>query len=485
MIYDIIIPEINFDHLEKLRKERDSLRPVDSEMIIKIEKKISLDWTYHSNNIEGNTLTYWETELFLNKGMTSKGKNLNEYLEIKNHDMAIETLKEYLKGEREFTEWLIKEFHAMLFKGNETVKQMNEQGQYIEVNVLPWQYKKEHNYVLLRDWTKKWYEDPLQVWPRMEQLIRYYNEKKNSIHPVILASIIHAEFVNIHPFVDGNWRTARIIMNLILMKNWYLPAVIKTEEKDSYFDALSLFDQSGDIDSFVEEIEKAEIQTLELVLWAVKNQVVVDQADINKVIKNFWEKMKALDKSIGKISKKISNEEKEVEIQKTRDYIFDYVSKTITNQDLFDITLENNFNLRDLKLRNILHNWIKQHNLYLENEILFSWWDFYKDFLTQWGSCVFISLKWKRSYIPSFSMYFMCLPSKYTLSIWSYIVWTKLNSEGTELIDNKPTFSCISNGILFEDWNKEDIKNFVNENISLFFKLVETEAENRRASMEA
>jgi hypothetical protein len=58
MIYDIIIPKINFDHLDKLKKERDSLRPVESEMINKIEKKISLDWTYHSNNIEGNTLSY-------------------------------------------------------------------------------------------------------------------------------------------------------------------------------------------------------------------------------------------------------------------------------------------------------------------------------------------------------------------------------------------------------------------------------------------
>jgi hypothetical protein len=81
-------------------------------------------------------------------------------------------------------------------------------------------------------------------------------------------------------------------------------------------------------------------------------------------------------------------------------------------------------------------------------------------------------------------MYFMCLPSKYTLSIWSYILWTVMDTNGGETKYSPPTFSCISNWVLFEDWNKEDIKNFVNENISLFFKLVETEAETRRTAME-
>jgi len=187
------------DIIDALKKELDSFRPLKTEQIKNLKTLFDIDFTYNSTAIEGNTLSYQETKVVLLDGMTIGGKSVREHLEIINHKEAIDYIEELShKKITELHRTDIFNIHAIILKSIDTINA----GRYREVPV----------YVLLKDGTKHIFCDPLLINDEMEVFFNWLLSNKNE-HPVIIAAEAHTRFVSIHPFTDGNGRTARLILN--------------------------------------------------------------------------------------------------------------------------------------------------------------------------------------------------------------------------------------------------------------------------------
>jgi len=215
-----------------------------------IAKKLKVDWTYHSNSIEGSTLTLGETFFFISEGLTVEGKPFKDFLDAKNHIEAIDYLYELISNKRDISEYVVKEINALLLSGVTYTVAQNSQGEKVKKRLTPGEYKKQSNHVLQADGTIHWYVDPLNVKDQMEELITWINDKINKLHPLYVASVAHYNLVRIHAFDDGNGRGARIFMNLILLKNGFFPVVVRNEKKRTYLEALSEADK-GDLIPFI------------------------------------------------------------------------------------------------------------------------------------------------------------------------------------------------------------------------------------------
>jgi Fic family protein len=255
-----------FKEIDKLKNKLNSYRPLEPELMEVIDKKIKVEWTYNSNAIEGNTLTLQETSYFLQHGLTSKGKPLKDYLEAKNHTEAIDWLKDIIKENRPISEGLIKEFHAFLLKGIDYVW-IGPPENKIKKKITPGKYKTKQNHVLTLEGEIHYYCEPIKVQEEMEKLVRLIN--KSDYHPIELAAIAHYKLVAIHPFDDGNGRVSRLLMNLILMKEGYLPVIIKQEKREEYYRSLMKADK-GNTDDFIEIIAEEEKYSLQTILAIIE-----------------------------------------------------------------------------------------------------------------------------------------------------------------------------------------------------------------------
>lgn len=227
---------------EKLAK-LNSKRPLSKEAGKSLQDAINLEWTYNSNGIEGNTLTLKETKVVL-EGITIGGKSVREHLEAINHENAIEYLEDLLRDKSELSEWNIKGLHQLILKGIDD----GNAGKYRNDNVII----SGANHKL---------PDYIKVPELMEKLIINY-EIWNKYHPIIRASLLHGELVKIHPFIDGNGRTSRLIMNMDLMKSGYVPVIIKKENRLKYYEALDKAHTTGDYTDFIKLVTEAEKQML-------------------------------------------------------------------------------------------------------------------------------------------------------------------------------------------------------------------------------
>ncbi len=239
----INLPSNFFDEVDNLKKELDNKRPIPKDTLRTLQEKINLEWTYNSNGIEGNTLTLRETQVVL-EGITVGGKSIKEHLEAINHEHAILFLQTIVKDDNPITEWNIKNIHTLILKeiDNENA------GRYRSENVTI----KGATHIP---------PDFIKVPELMEKLILNY-KTWNKYHPIIQATLLHGEFVKIHPFVDGNGRTSRLIMNLDLMKHGFNPVIIKKENRLQYYEALDKAHTTKDYTDFVKLINGLEIEML-------------------------------------------------------------------------------------------------------------------------------------------------------------------------------------------------------------------------------
>ncbi|MBL4660014.1 MAG: Fic family protein, partial [Alcanivoracaceae bacterium] len=237
---DKIASEIKsfFSLSDNLNKQINSLKANNPELWDTILQKLKIDWTYNSNSIEGSTLTRGETHFFLTEGLTVEGKPFKDYVDTQNHANAIDWLQEIVTDKRQISEGLIKELNALLLYGIDFTPATNSLGQIVNKKATPGQYKIQPNHVLLPNGDIHYYVEPLQVQTQMQELVEWLNTNMDNIHPIALASILHYNLVRIHSFDDGNGRGARILMNLVLMKKGFFPAVTKTERKRKYLDAI-------------------------------------------------------------------------------------------------------------------------------------------------------------------------------------------------------------------------------------------------------
>jgi Fic family protein/DNA-binding Xre family transcriptional regulator len=223
--------------LDELLKAWQTAKPLDALQLEKMQAYFHTAYTYESNRIEGNTLTLQETHLVINEGITIGGKSMQEHLEAVNHQQAIHFIKDLVQDQMRLNSHVLKQIHQLILKGI----QDQHAGKYRSVPVLI-------------SGSKHVPPAPYLLDKLMEDYFLFYEQNLGRLHPVILAAEMHERLVTIHPFIDGNGRTARLVMNLILWQNGFTTANIKGGKKSrlAYYNALEKVQLHQDATDFQE-----------------------------------------------------------------------------------------------------------------------------------------------------------------------------------------------------------------------------------------
>ena len=214
---------IDFAALDALKAEWDALQPLAADREQRLWKKLRLEWNYHSNHIEGNTLTYGETELLLLHGQAVGDHALRDYEEMKAHDVGIEHLRMLAADRaRDLTEGDIRDLNLIILKESFWKPAQTADGQPTRKQIVPGHYKIGPNNVVTATGELFEFASPEDTPPRMRSLVGWLRETlaSGSLHPVVLAAKLHHDFVLIHPFDDGNGRVARMLVNYVLLRRW-------------------------------------------------------------------------------------------------------------------------------------------------------------------------------------------------------------------------------------------------------------------------
>ncbi|MCY8231742.1 Fic family protein [Priestia endophytica] len=240
-----------FEQINRKKVKLDTLRPLPKYTLKSLREKLLLEWTYNTNAIEGNTLTINETKVVL-EGITVGGKTMREHLEVINHRDAIAYVEEIVQKGEPLTEWQIKSLHRLVLKGIDD--------EYAGV------YRDQQVFIAGAKHTPP---APYLIKEQMEQLIKWYEGEAQKLHPVERGAMLHAIFVGIHPFVDGNGRTSRLLLNLELMKAGFPAVVIKVENRLAYYEALDKSHTTQNYHDFIQLIVKEVEDSLNLYLSAL------------------------------------------------------------------------------------------------------------------------------------------------------------------------------------------------------------------------
>jgi Fic family protein len=239
--------------IEGKKRELDRHRPFPPSLVKKLAEQFRLEWTYNTNAIEGNTLDLRETELVMNRGLTIGNKSLREHFEVINHAEAIDLIEHVIKKKEDLSEEIILAVHALILKNLDEA----EAGRYRRSNVM----------ILGAAHIPP---QALKVPRLVGEFIVWYHEHAHTLPVPELAAWVHYKLVHIHPFTDGNGRTARLLMNLVLMRNGYPPAVILTVDRKRYYRVL----KEADLDrhaGFLDFIGRSIDRSLSIYLNAMKS----------------------------------------------------------------------------------------------------------------------------------------------------------------------------------------------------------------------
>lgn len=236
---------MDFTNLDQLKAKLDQHRPLTPSVVANLKDDLILRWTYNSNAIEGNTLSLQETKVAL-EGITVGGKTIREHFEAINHKEAILFLEHLVKRNEKLTELDIKSIHALILKNIDD----RNAGTYRQTNVI------------ISGATHK-PPQSFEVVSQMEQFISWYANNYKILHPVELAAKVHVDFVGIHPFIDGNGRTSRLLMNLELMKAGFPPAVITLEKRLEYYNALDIAHTMHNYEPFLQLVSQVVAESFE------------------------------------------------------------------------------------------------------------------------------------------------------------------------------------------------------------------------------
>ena len=234
--------------VDSLKVRLSSLRLLPVEALKKIQDALDIEYTYESNRIEGNTLTLQETALVVNEGITISGKSMREHLEAINHAEAIDYIKDFARSDIEISECTIKEIHALVLHG---INRENA-GRYRTVPVMI-------------SGSRHIPPQPYLIDKLMEDFILRFREMEaDKVHPVLVSAYLHDELVRIHPFIDGNGRTSRLLMNLYLLRNGYVIVNLKgsNEAKLAYYTALEASHIEKHPEAFQRLVVEAEITSM-------------------------------------------------------------------------------------------------------------------------------------------------------------------------------------------------------------------------------
>ncbi|MDY0907585.1 Fic family protein [Pedobacter sp. CFBP9032] len=278
-----------------------SLKPLSIENQAKLDKKFRLEFNFNSNHLEGNTLTYGETELLLIFDQTEGTHDFREYQEMQAHDVALKMVQEEASDqERPLTEQFIRGLNAKLLVKPFWKDAITADGQPTRKQIIPGEYKKTPNSVRLANGEIFAYSAPEDVQNEIAELVTWFNEKSGTEDPVLLAALLHYRFVRIHPFDDGNGRTARLLMNYVFAKNNLPLVIIKSAEKKDYLAALNRAD-TGNTNAFVEYIGNQLLWSLDLGIKAAKGENIDEDDDLDKELELLKQELRQIPDEFDKI----------------------------------------------------------------------------------------------------------------------------------------------------------------------------------------
>lgn len=235
---------MNFTVVDNLKDKLRSMRSLNQTELKRLREEFMIDNTYNSNAIEGNTLTLRETALIIQEGITIAEKPIKEHLDVIGHKDAFEYITALAEKNTVITEQIIKNIHSLVLMND-----ADNRGIYrrIPVSILGAAHTPP---------------EPYLVPERMERLIADYNRARREKHVIEAVSEFHLMFEGIHPFIDGNGRTGRLILNLELIKLGYLPVNIKFSDRKKYYDCFDEYETSSKPDMLIELISDYETQEL-------------------------------------------------------------------------------------------------------------------------------------------------------------------------------------------------------------------------------
>ena len=238
------------ERLENKLKTLNSYRPLPESAVKKIREQFEIEMTYNSNAIEGNSLTLKETFLVINEGITIRGKPLKDHLEARNHKEALDYLYDLVsKNKRNtFSEVLIRSFNQIVIQDIDK----------------KWAGRYRNSEVVITG-SKHKPPSAVEIPGLISDLVGWLKKNKARFHTAELAALIHYKLAAIHPFFDGNGRTARLLMNVILMEKDYPLAIILKNDRKKYYNTLSKADK-GDLIPFVRFIAQAIERSLDIYL---------------------------------------------------------------------------------------------------------------------------------------------------------------------------------------------------------------------------
>lgn len=237
---------MDFTKIDQLQAKLKTMRPLNAAEIKRLQDEFMIENTYHSNAIEGNTLTLRETALILQEGITIAEKPLREHLEAIGHKDAFEYVVSLADAATPLTERVIKEIHSLVLMNDAVNRGVYRQ---LPVTILGALHAPPQPYLV-----------PVQ----MERLISDYEDMKSSKHIIEAIAEFHLRFEGIHPFIDGNGRTGRLILNFELIKAGLLPINIKFADRRKYYDSFdSYYGESPSAEVLTQLIFGYEIEELE------------------------------------------------------------------------------------------------------------------------------------------------------------------------------------------------------------------------------
>jgi len=281
--------------IEALKSVWDALQPLAPEDEQRLWQKLRLEWNYHSNHIEGNTLTYGETALLLLHGQTHGNHALREYLEMNAHDVGIKHLRSLAADKlRMLGAGDIRDLNRIILKEPYWKPTQTPDGHPTRVEVIPGKYKTLPNSVITATGEIFEYASPVEVPARMQALVDWLSQaiESKGLHVLEIAAKLHHDFVLIHPFDDGNGRVARMLVNYLLLHTGYPPVIIPSGEKSAYLGALRLAD-AGDLTPLVEFLGKQLERSLKLGIRAGKGENIGEPGDVEKQVALFVRSEKA------------------------------------------------------------------------------------------------------------------------------------------------------------------------------------------------
>jgi Fic family protein len=273
----------NIARLDELKAQWVAAQPLKAEDEERLWKKFRLEWNYNSNHIEGNTLTYGETELLLIFEQTQGNHTLREYDEMKAHDLAVKHIIKLAEDRGTIHETDIRNLNQLILKEPYWKDGLTASGQVTQTQVIPGTYKRLPNNVRTSIGEVVPFASPTDTPAKMEELATWLRGELDAptMHPIQFAAQLHHTFLLIHPFDDGNGRVARLLANFVLLREGFTPLIIKSDDKSNYIAALRNADVGSPaqiIDYFAKEV----IWSIDLAIKASRGENIEDVDDLEK-----------------------------------------------------------------------------------------------------------------------------------------------------------------------------------------------------------